>query len=567
MSIQFNDFKKTFLLLTSPYLFKNKAARIRWVLSILLILVDVTATSLIPYFSKNIVNSLSINLTHSVWFAISFLGIFWILEKTVMHIQEIIFFPNINSTIRNITYNVVQHLHQISLLDYKKLSISEIINAIRRISLSARSFIKILLLMIIPTLLKLAVAIFMTIQAGLFGLILFPSIFLAFFILYKGTQQYIKAREIAWQASDQVIVRINDSLLNTKIVRAFESFEMAQLSELLNQEATLWYKSNTRLHTIYILLGILIGLMTMVILVWVILAIQQGKLSVGDFVFLKGQLIAAFLPFRTFSLEFRQLAEALVDIKKIIKIFEIPAQKSSQFSANSSAIFKPGIYLKNVHFSYDKVHKIFNNLSLHIPVGEKLVIIGESGCGKSTLINLMASLYKPNQGHIYLDGEDINSDQYLSPQKLYCISQDFKLFNTSLRNNITYGLGVIPTATLIDIAKQVGILDMLQKLPQGLDTLVGEMGAKLSGGERQKVALMRALLLKPNILLLDETTSAINFEKEKIILKAIIHTIPTVIFATHRVSMLSYFDRILKIKFGTLFEMKKSVATRTESVS
>lgn len=543
IKIFFNTFKKTFYLFTTQSSFKNKATRLRCIFAFSLILVDVTAVTLVPYCTKSIVDSLSLNVLNTVWIAMSLLGFFWIIEKTVNHIQEIIFFPVINNTIRDLSYKVTQHIHHISLADYQTLSIPEVINCVRRISLSARSFIKICFLMIAPTFIKLIIAGYVVIKTGLFGLALLPAIFLAFFILYKGSEWYVAAREAAWQASDRVTSRISDSILNTKIIRQNKSFEMQEITTLLNTEAHYWLKSNTRLHTIHILIGTLLGITIIGILGCAILAIQAGTLTIGDFLLLKGQLIVAFLPLKTLSIEFRQCAESLVDIKNIIQILEIPAQPHSSITEKAF----DNLSINNISFSHDPQNILFKNVSLQIFKHEKVAIVGKNGTGKSTLLNLMASLYKTNQGNI---------TQYNHNKQLYYIPQDFRLFNTTLRLNITYGLKNISDFAILKVIKKTGLSEFIQQMPNGLDTLVGEMGLKLSGGEKQKVALARALLLQPEILLLDETTNALSVDSERDILEIIFSEIPTVVLTSHRTSILEQVDRVIEIQNGKLVELK-----------
>ncbi len=543
--------------------FKDPAVQARLTFAILLIIIDVAVASFIPYYSKLIVDSLAMNISNAIWTTVVLFGILWILEKTITHIQDIIFFPIINNTIRDLTYRVVEHIHCISLPDHQKLSVPEIINCIRRISMSARSFIKVFFLMIFPTIIKLFIAILVTIHMGLFGFLLLPTILLATYILYKGTQWYITARELAWQTTDKVIMRVHDSILNTKMIRPFQFFEMNHLKGLLDLEAERWYNTNTKLHTIYIIIGLLLGATITIILSSAIISIQKQNLTIGDFILLKGQLIAAFLPFKIFSNEFRQLAESLIDIKKIIQIFEITQQKNferilipNSSSSKSSKDLLPGIVCEKITFSHHHKNPIFKNLSLQIPFGQKVGIVGKTGCGKSTLINLISSLYKPDDGSIYIQGQNIHATpkKHLKTQ-VHCIPQDFRLFNLSLSYNVTYGLNSVCKADLLKAIEEVGLMEVIQQMPKGLDTVVGEMGIKLSAGEKQKVALARALLLKPDVLLLDETTNSLNTESERAILNILFYRIPTIILASHRLSTLNVLDQILKIEEGTVTEI------------
>jgi len=561
MDFNFELFKKTFFLF-SPYQgLKKTGQRWRFIFATFLILVDVAAASLVPYYTKTIVDSLAMNVLNSVWIALFFLGFFWILEKTLNHIQEILFFPIINNTIRDLYYKVVEHTHEISFKDYQKLSIPELINCTRRISLSARSFFNVLFLMIVPTIIKLIVAIAVVTQLGFFGFGLLPAIVLAALILNKGIRWYIKAREAAWSTTDTVLMRINDSLLNTKIARFFPQYEMEKIKTLVDNEAELWYKTNTRLQSIYICFGTWLGLTITALLSVAVLGIQQKTLSVGDFVLLKGQLIAAFLPFKLLAVECRQLAESLVDIKKIIQFFEIPKQQNSTIAEPLPSKSCPALALKNITFSHDENTALFERLNLEIAQGEKIAIYGESSCGKSTLLSLMCTLYQPHEGRLLLQGQDAHCiPKSVLKKMIHCIPQDLRLFNLSLYDNLTYGLSAVPLNLILKAAQLTGLIELIEKMPLGLETLVGEMGTKLSGGEKQKVALTRALLLKPDILLLDETTNSLNVESESQILEAIFSTIPTVIIATHRSSTLEQVDKILKLENGLLLNHKLSPA-------
>ena len=257
---------------------------------------------------------------------------------------------------------------------------------------------------------------------------------------------------------------------------------------------------------------------------------------------------------KTFSIEYRQLAEALVDIKKIIRMLEIPKIYISSFLINPSRNLSRGIVLKNVSFSHDGKKAIFSDLNLQIPHDKKIALVGESGCGKSSLLSLIASLYKPSQGNITIDDQDISQlPKKILNKRVHFIPQDLHLFNASLRYNLCYGSHEISEAKLLAVAEQVGLLELLLQMPEGFDSNVGEMGTKLSGGEKQKVALARALLLNPDILLMDETLNALNHENEKQILGVLFSTIPTIILASHRTSTLSYVNWILKIHEGRIF--------------
>lgn len=562
MGFNWVDFKKTWALFT-PHIFAHSAARKRCLVTLALILIDIAAVGFIPFLSKSVIDSLSLNPTLSICFTVILLGFFWTLEKTLSYLQDLVFFPVVNNTIQALYRKVIHHIHHIPLSHYQTLSLPEIISAIKRIGLSARSFIKITFLMIIPTVLKLMIAAFVVLKLGFMGLVFLASCCLSLIIFYKGTQWYTRSREETWQVTDTVTMRMNDSLLNTKLARFNESYEMAEIDLLLNREAALWYQTNTRQQIIHMAIGIVFGVTMTLLLYQSVLAIQQNRLTIGDFVMIKAQLIAAFLPLKNLSLEFRQLMESLVDIKKIIRLLESPIEQSlsSPNHAPQNFIFKLSRSSKDIEvhalaFSHVKDKALFKNVSFQVKKGEKIAITGGSGCGKSTLAGLLAALYKPHQGSILIQGQDITS---LSKKELgsliHFVPQDHRLFNESLRYNLIYGCPSISEQTLQAVIEQTGLDELVSKLQQGLNSPVGEMGTRLSGGEKQRIALARALLLKPSILILDETTHSLTAEAESRILTALFNHIPTVILISHRGSTLNHVDRIVRLQKNGLLEI------------
>ncbi len=538
--------KKTFRLFIQQALSKPWM-RVRCVIAFLLIGVDVTSTSLVSYYSKQIVNTLPMQWGSAIWISASLFGIFWILETTVIHVQDIIFFPIINQTTRNMTYHTVEHIHKLPLLDYQKLSIPETINCIRRISQSARLFIKTIVLTLTPAFMKIFVAAWVLSKATLFAIVFVPLIGLALFLLYKITLWYIQARAQAWQISDKVILRINDSLLNTERCRFFKKQEMQNIAEYLDVEAACWQKTNKRLNSVHIVIGLLLGLTLSGTLMGIIVGIRSHHLSIGDFVFLQSQLIAALMPLRHFTREFRQMAEALVDIEKVIKILDMPIEKNTlKHYGNRSK--QSGVHIDKISFQYD-TSIIFDQASLHLKPGTKIGIVGENGCGKSTLLKLMSGLYQPQQGHIFIHDQSIHHYKKNDLHKMvHYIPQHYHLFNSSLKDNLCHGITTTASDNdLLEILKKVQLLAFVKQLPHGLDTPVGEMGTKLSGGEKQKIALARAFLLKPTILLLDETTNALSLEHEQIILDLLFESIPSIILSSHRPSAHQKLDQIFKI--------------------
>lgn len=547
--MSFKIFKKTLSLFFSKKLITEPNKRNRVIITTILLLIDVCAINLLAYSSKIIVNSLYLNKLYNALIVVCLLVTCLVLTKIIAHIQEIVFFPIINVAIRDVTYKVVEHLHNISLIKYQQLSLPEALNSIRRIGTSARVFIKTLVLTIIPAIVKLFITIGIIINIGAYNLLWLFVLLVSTFILYKASRWYIVARHNAWQITDQVIARINDSIVNTKIVRACLMTEMNEIMDILNKEAACWRKTNIKLHTAYIKVFLILGIGVTFTLSIGVYYIGQSKLTVGDFVFLQAQLISALVPFKNFTIELRKILESLVDIKKVLTILEIPKKNDPVCVYNSNYGVDKIVVLNKVYFSYPNKKQILENFSLTINAGEKIIINGANGSGKSTLVNLIAGLYDPTKGQIFIDG---NNTQNINKQSLlktiYCIQQDFRLFNNSLFYNITYGIKDCTKEHINNFLTAFKFVDFIKQLPLGLDTKVGEMGSNLSAGERQKIAILRALLMRPKILILDETTSSLSSEEEQHILNLLCLYIPTIILISHRAISLDCKTRIINMQ-------------------
>lgn len=537
---------KPALKLFLPYLFANNKNKIRCGIVFLLLAIDILVASYLPFLSKKLVEYANNPISTGIVSLITLASILWLLDRTISYIQDIIFFPIINNAIKDISYKVIDHIHQIPLTSYQELSIPEIISSMKRISMSARYFLKIIFLSLLPTLIKLIIAITIIIKLEILGIGLVFGLAIAIAIFYLSILWYIKLREQSWIITDQVIVAINDSILNTKLARFFKSFELGKLDKLLNKEMSFWYKTNTRLNIVQILIGIIFCILTVIIISYGLLMVREGELSVGNFVLLQGQIATVLLPFKSLSGEFRQIAEYSIDIKKIISIFSIP--KSKVKTKKEFDLTKPVIEISNLNYK-----NILSNVNLTINEGEKIALIGESGAGKSTLVNLLSTFFSASNGNIKIYGQNIEDiDPENLAEILYTIPQDVQYFNQTLLYNLTYGSDSYLDQDLDEIIKNVGLTALIKSLPQGVNTYVGEMGLKLSGGERQRVALVRALLAKPKILILDETTNSLDFESEAQVISYINAKIPTLINISHRGNNLSQFDKIYKVEKGSV---------------
>gem|GEM_PF-5921939 len=549
------DFSKNIKLFW-PFCF-HKESRYFFIASLAVMGTDIGAAAYLPYAFKNILEALE---NHNLQAGLLSLGGIYlctsILVKTLTFVQDILFYPVVNIAVREIHFRIPDHIHNLSMEAYKKLSMPKIISYQKRVGYSARAFLRTLLVSIVPTFIKAIVSIVILLNIGIFKTGLLTGIALTFVLFFLILQWYLSARKAAWQVTDRVILGIGDNILNTRLVRYYKSFAQKHMRSLVQEEYRTWWRVNNRMDAFQMLLGLILGGMAGVMIVLGALAVQSGTITLGDFVLMNGQLTVLLLPLRQAFVDMRLMCEAAIDIEKIADLFEIPAE-TPQTRTPSFDFSAAPICFENVSFSYGDKRKLFEDFSLSIKTGEKVLIHGVTGVGKSTLVSLMTGLLKPQSGRVRVFGEDT---QHLSLEDmgkiLHFIPQDNQLFNASLYENLTFGVGN-PTKEDIEKALALTLLtQVIARLPHGLDTEVGEMGAKLSGGEKQRLALARALLLNPKILIFDETTNAMDMETERQVFENIEKTIHTLVFISHRVTDLHHHHKKIEIKQNVSLKQK-----------
>lgn len=482
------------------------------------------------------------------------LGIFWTLEKALSHLQDIVFFPSINEAIRSLSLRILKQIHQLPFRVQQRLQHAEVISALKRLSGAARSFMRVTILLFIPTVCRFLLPLYHLNTWHPAA----PYVWLGFlagfiWLLNKLTRYYYMPwRHKAWQTTDQVTIALNDSFINSETIRFSASFEYRKIENLLNSEAESWYRTNTRLHLSHGILTVCLGLALTSVLILSLYPLQKGQLTAGDFILLKTQLLAALLPLKTFSVEFRQAWEAVLDIQKLRKILSLTPLSFKKVSLQQTPHHE-AVSLTDIEFSYDNNRLIFSELNLTITDGDKIILKGESGSGKSTLARMITGLLVPHRGTVRLDGQLLAEYSPESLQQhLHYIPQEVPLYNGSIKDNLSYGLHA-EDLSLIVALQAVGLEHLLHR-PGGLDATIGERGFSLSGGERQRLALAKALILKPKILILDETTHSLDLKQEELILSQLLKNTETFVLITHRSHKLKGFDKQWLIQKGGIQE-------------
>jgi ABC-type transport system involved in Fe-S cluster assembly fused permease/ATPase subunit len=285
--------------------------------------------------------------------------------------------------------------------------------------------------------------------------------------------------------------------------------------------------------------------------------VVNGEMTLGDLVLVNAFMLQLFIPLNFLGFVYREIKRALADVEHMFSLLQRePAIKDSANAAELS--IKDGVIeFNHVHFSYKSDRQILTDISFTIPQGKKVAIVGPSGSGKSTIARLLFRFYDVNSGSITVDGQDIRDlSQYSLRKAIGIVPQDTVLFNNSIYHNIAYGCPEATDAEVKTAARMAHLDEFIQQLPQGYDTLVGERGLKVSGGEKQRIAIARMLLKNPAIMVFDEATSSLDSTAEQAILKALREVAKnrTTLVIAHRLSTIVDADSIVVIRHGRIVE-------------
>jgi len=463
--------------------------------------------------------------------------------------------------VRIIALQVFEHLHRLSLrfhLDRQTGGLSRIIErGIRATEL----LLRISLFNLIPTIIELAL-VFAVLLYMLDVVIAVTT--LATVAVYIGytmfvTEWRIKFRRMMNEADTSANTRAIDSLLNFETVKYFvnERHEASRYDERLRSYEDSAVKSNVSLAALNFGQAAIISCGLTAVMILSARGIVQGTMTVGDFVLANTYLMQLYQPLNLFGFVYREIKQALIDIEEMFRILSVSPEITDLPGASALIVGGGTIRFDNISFSYDVRRRILDNVNIDLPAGSRVAVVGPSGSGKSTLSRLLFRFYDVDQGEITVDGQDIRSVSQVSlRQNIGIVPQDTVLFNDSIYYNIAYGRS---EATQEEVEKAAGlahISDFINKLPDGYQTMVGERGLKLSGGEKQRVAIARVILKDPKILILDEATSALDTATEREIQKNINELVRgrTTLIIAHRLSTIVDVDTIFVLEGGKVVE-------------
>ncbi len=462
---------------------------------------------------------------------------------------------------RRLATNVFTHLHSLSLRFHLGRRTGEVTKVIERGTKSIDVMLYFLLFNIAPTVVELAaVLIIFQVKFG-FGLVAATSAMVAIYIIFtrKVTDWRNALRARMNDMDTRVIGRSVDALLNYETVKYFtaERRESDRYDQAMRDWANAAVKSENSLGLLNIGQSIITNLTMIGAMAFSVYGWSQGDLTVGDLVLVNALLMQLFRPLDMLGMVYRTIRQGLVDMDAMFKLIDTKQEVVDKPGAKPLQVSDGTVRFENVVFDYDDDRRILHGLDFEVPPDGTLAIVGPSGAGKSTIARLLFRFYDPQAGRILIDGQDIAEvTQHSLRGAIGIVPQDSVLFNDSIGYNIGYGREGASQAEIEEAARGAALDGFIAKLPDGYDTQVGERGLKLSGGEKQRVAIARTLLKNPPILILDEATSALDSRTEDEIQATLakISERRTTLIIAHRLSTITHADEIIVLSDGRIAE-------------
>ncbi|GAA4750330.1 ABC transporter ATP-binding protein/permease [Sphingomonas daechungensis] len=463
---------------------------------------------------------------------------------------------------RRLSGQVFRHIHDLGLRFHLERRTGSLTKVVERGTKSIDMMLYFILFNIAPTaieLIAICVIFFVKFGAGLVAATLaMVAVYIAF--TRKVTDWRAQIQRDMNEVDNKAIGRAVDSLLNYETVKYFgaEEREAKRYDEAISAFAKAAVRNETSLAWLNIGQSFITNLMMAGAMIFTVWGWSRGQFTPGDVVLVNSLLMQLFRPLDMLGWVYRSIRQGLIDMEAMFSLLDTPAEVIDKPGAPALEVKRGNVRFEGVHFGYEPEREILKGIDLDIPAGSSLAVVGPSGAGKSTLARLMYRFYDPTAGRILIDGQPIaDVAQRSLRSSIGIVPQDTVLFNDTIGYNIAYGRGQASTEDIEQAAKGAAIDDFVKALPQGYESMVGERGLKLSGGEKQRVAIARTLLKNPPILVLDEATSALDSRTEQAIqetLERIARNRTTIIIA-HRLSTVVGADRIAVLENGKVAEL------------
>jgi ATP-binding cassette subfamily B protein len=456
---------------------------------------------------------------------------------------------------------VFRHLHALSLRFHLDRKTGGVARAVERGTKGIESLLIFMLFNVLPTLFEIGLVcvIMGALYGGWFALVTFITMGSYVAWTFVVTEWRIKFRRTMNETDSEANTRAIDSLLNFETVKYFgnEEHEAGRFDAALRAYERAAVKSKTSLSLLNVGQGAVIAIGVTIVMIMAGSGVAGGTMTVGDFVLVNAYLIQLFLPLNFLGFVYREIKQSLIDMETMFQLLEKDAEIEDKPGAPALVVNGGEVAFENVSFAYDPRRPVLADVSFRVPAGKTVAIVGPSGSGKSTIARLLFRFYEATAGRILVDGQDVRDVTQKSLRgAIGMVPQDTVLFNDTIFYNIAYGRPGATPSEIENAARLARIHDFIMSLPEGYSATVGERGLKLSGGEKQRVAIARTILKEPRILVFDEATSALDSHTEQEILKSLreVSAERTTLTIAHRLSTIIDADEILVLKDGRVVE-------------
>ena len=545
--------------------------RMRVVFALIALIIAKAITLLVPIAYKAVVDLLTgeatgkeitaVGLAASPVFLIVAYGVGRVMMVVFAQFRDVWFTAVAQNAVRQLANRTFSHLHALSLRFHLERRTGGLNRVIERGVTGVDTIVRMAVLNSIPTAVELLMI--SGLVAYYFGWI-YVVVVLVTVALYVAFTFWASERRIAIRrdmndSDTEAHAKAVDSLLNYETVKYFgnEAHEARRFDASMARYEKAAIRTYTSLGWLNTGQAVIFTLGTVICMLLAARDVVSGTLTIGGFVMINAILMQLYLPLNFMGMVYREIKQGLIDIETMFALLHEPAEITDRPGAKPLRVTKGEIRFENVSFAYDPERQILKDVSFEVPAGKMVAIVGPSGAGKSTISRILFRFYELTSGRVLIDGQDIRDVTQASLRAaIGMVPQDTVLFNDTILYNIRYGRPEANNAQVREAARLAQIHDFIMTLPQGYDSLVGERGLKLSGGEKQRVAIARTILKSPPVLMLDEATSALDSHTEKEIQDALerVARERTSLVIAHRLSTVVHADNIIVLDHGEIVE-------------
>jgi ABC-type transport system involved in Fe-S cluster assembly fused permease/ATPase subunit len=545
--------------------------RMRVVFALIALIIAKAITLVVPIAYKSVVDLLTgeatgreitaVGLAASPVFLIVAYGVGRVMMVVFAQFRDVWFTAVAQNAVRNLANRTFSHLHALSLRFHLERRTGGLNRVIERGVTGVDTIVRMAVLNSIPTAVELLMI--SGLIAYYFGwiyvVVVLVTVALYVAFTFWASEQRIAIRRDMNDSDTEAHAKAVDSLLNYETVKYFgnEAHEARRFDASMARYEKAAIRTYSSLGWLNSGQAVIFTVGTVICMLLAARDVVAGTLTIGEFVMINAILMQLYLPLNFMGMVYREIKQGLIDIETMFALLHEPAEIKDRPGAKPLRVTEGEIKFENVSFAYDPERQILKDVSFEVPAGKMVAIVGPSGAGKSTISRLLFRFYELTSGRVLIDGQDIRDVTQASLRAaIGMVPQDTVLFNDTILYNIRYGRPEATDAQVREAARLAQIHDFIMTLPQGYDSLVGERGLKLSGGEKQRVAIARTILKSPPILMLDEATSALDSHTEKDIQDALerVARERTSLVIAHRLSTVIHADNIIVLDRGAIVE-------------